>query len=367
VIILYIAMPTMAYFTDFLASTAEISNLMSVLVVLGGLLVMFVFLLRLIYQDIADGGGAGVTKVTHRSPQTNMTKVDIPFTLSLQDQCMVPNAGLNVRVKVSSTSPYYARYFWGVQISAFHHVLRAPWPWFCDAFLHGNLFGKEHCVESSDVREALTAHEERGVVIRKGTVDPLHLGQAPREVYPLVVVMVKRDSDHTEDLTEVTALINIFHLKDPSCPIPSQILCTYMRQGAGVTLLRQMYLSDSLGGESSDTESAEDSDTEDSPGDRGNKQVQARCIICQLGRVNRVALPCRHANTCGECFERLQNRCPMCRGFISSYFLLRPEPAVPASSMNSISPPSPPQTPTWSQRLHNWNLWFNAAIGLREN
>ena len=43
-------MPTMAYFTDFLASTAEISNLMSVLAVLGGLLVMFVFLLRLIYQ-----------------------------------------------------------------------------------------------------------------------------------------------------------------------------------------------------------------------------------------------------------------------------------------------------------------------------
>ena len=40
----------MAYFTDFLASTAEISNLMSVLAVLGGLLVMFVFLLRLIYQ-----------------------------------------------------------------------------------------------------------------------------------------------------------------------------------------------------------------------------------------------------------------------------------------------------------------------------
>ena len=43
-------MPTMAYFTDFLASTAEISNLLSVLAVLGGLLVMFVFLLRLIYQ-----------------------------------------------------------------------------------------------------------------------------------------------------------------------------------------------------------------------------------------------------------------------------------------------------------------------------
>jgi len=357
-------MPTMAYFTDFLASTAEISNLMSVLAVLGGLLVMFVFLLRLIYQDIADGGGGGVTKVTHKSPQTNMTKVSIPFTLSLQEQNTMDDS---VRVKVSSSCPYYAKYFWGVQISAFHHVLRGPWPWFYEAFLHGNLFGVEHCVEISDVREARDAHEERGVVIRRTSTAPLNLGQAPREVYPLVVVLVRKDSDKTEDLTEVTALVNIFHIKDSSCPIPSQILCTYIRQGAGVTLLRQMYLTDSLGGESSDTESAEDSDTEDSPGGDKTKEMQARCIICQLGRVNRVALPCRHANTCGECFERLQNRCPMCRGFISSYFLLRPEQVRTEPTSREHRPPPQPPTLTWAQRLQRWNVWANAAMGAQEN
>jgi len=357
-------MPTMAYFTDFLASTAEISNLMSVLAVLGGLLVMFVFLLRLIYQDIADGGGGGVTKVTHKSPQTNMTKVSIPFTLSLQEQNTMDDS---VRVKVSSSCPYYAKYFWGVQISAFHHVLRGPWPWFYEAFLHGNLFGVEHCVDISDVREARDAHEERGVVIRRTSTAPLNLGQAPREVYPLVVVLVRKDSDKTEDLTEVTALVNIFHIKDSSCPIPSQILCTYIRQGAGVTLLRQMYLTDSLGGESSDTESAEDSDTEDSPGGDKTKEMQARCIICQLGRVNRVALPCRHANTCGECFERLQNRCPMCRGFISSYFLLRPEQVRTEPTSREHRPPPQPPTLTWAQRLQRWNVWANAAMGAQEN
>jgi len=358
-----IVMPTMAYFTDFLASTAEISNLMSVLAVLGGLLVMFVFLLRLIYQDIADGGGGGVTKVTHKSPQTKMTKVHIPFTLALQEESSLADT---VRVKVSSTCPYYAKYFWGVQITAFHHVLRGPWPWFYQAFLHGNLFGVEHCVETSDVREAQDAHEERGVIIRKTSTLPLNLGQAPREVYPLVVVMVKKDSDQTEDLTEVTALVNIFHIKDSSCPIPSQILCTYMRQGAGVTLLRQMYLTDSLGGESSDTESAEESETEDSPGCVETKGMKAKCIICQLGRVNRVCLPCRHANTCGDCFERLQNRCPMCRGFISSYFLLRPEPAR-MEPPTSPTPPIPPPTLTWAERLHRWNIWVNAAMGAQEN
>jgi len=293
-----------------------------------------------------------------------MTKVSIPFTLSLQEQNTLDDS---VRVKVSSSCPYYAKYFWGVKISAFHHVLRGPWPWFYEAFLHGNLFGVEHCVEISDVREARDAHEERGVVIRRTSTAPLNLGQAPREVYPLVVVLIRKDSDKTEDLTEVTALVNIFHIKDSSCPIPSQILCTYIRQGAGVTLLRQMYLTDSLGGESSDTESAEDSDTEDSPGGDKTKEMQARCIICQLGRVNRVALPCRHANTCGECFERLQNRCPMCRGFISSYFLLRPEQVRTEPTRSEHRPPPQPPTLTWAQRLQRWNVWANAAMGAQEN
>ena len=41
---------SMAQVTDLLTSTAEISNLMSVVVVLAGLLVMLIFLLKLIYQ-----------------------------------------------------------------------------------------------------------------------------------------------------------------------------------------------------------------------------------------------------------------------------------------------------------------------------
>ena len=41
---------TGAQMTDLLTSTAEISNLVSVLSVLAGLLVMLVFLIKLIYQ-----------------------------------------------------------------------------------------------------------------------------------------------------------------------------------------------------------------------------------------------------------------------------------------------------------------------------
>ena len=47
-----------AQITDLLASTVEISNLMSVLSVLAALLVMLVFLTRLIYQvgQLIDSG-----------------------------------------------------------------------------------------------------------------------------------------------------------------------------------------------------------------------------------------------------------------------------------------------------------------------
>ena len=41
---------SMAQVTDLLASTAEISNLMSVITVLLGMVAMMVFLVRLIYQ-----------------------------------------------------------------------------------------------------------------------------------------------------------------------------------------------------------------------------------------------------------------------------------------------------------------------------
>merc|ERR1719431_1862663 len=121
-------------------------------------------------------------------------------------------------------------------------------------------------------------------------------------------------------MTEVTGLLCVIHLKDEECPIPSQVLVTYLRQGSSVTLLRPLYLSE--GGESSDTESAEGSDTEQESPRFGSV---ARCVVCQLERVTRVSLPCRHAVTCRDCFNRCQNRCPMCRGYVTSYFLLSPE------------------------------------------
>ena len=276
---------SMARVTDLLTSTAEISTLVSVLTVLAGLLVMLVFLIKLIYQDIADGGGGGVTKVNVRSPQTAMTRVEVPFTLALVPG---PSAGSGAAavVRVSARTPYCLTHCWAVPISAFHHALRAPWPQFYAAAVSRDpardVFGGK---QRSSVAQP---HEERDISLQCPEGALRDLGAAPREVYPLVVMLVKLGSEAAEDMAEVTALVAIVHLRDAACPIPSQVLATYIRQGRGLTQLRPLYVAEAEGGagtECSDTESAEDSDTEDTAG--GGQRLLARCVVCQIGRVNR--------------------------------------------------------------------------------
>jgi len=339
---------SMLYITDLMTSTAEISNLVSVITVLMGLVVMLVFLIRLIYQDIADGG-SGVTKVNVKTPQTIMTRVDVPFTLSLQS-----DTTSIVKLKLASKCAYSIKYSWAVPISSFHHMLRSPWQKFYKSTV------------SSDLDSHSGAHDDREIILQRP--QNLNLGQAPREVYPLVVILVKLGSENTENYTAVTSLVKIIHLKDATCPIPSQVLSTYIRQGSGLTQLRPLFVTDSGGGECSDTESAEDSETEDWPSSGG---IRSRCVVCQLARVNRVALPCRHANTCASCFDRLQSRCPMCRGFISSYFLLFPDPDPPPQdkNQNRVSEPevSAHARRSWTNLWNEWNVRINAAMGLQEN
>lgn len=307
-------------------------------------------------KDLADGGGSGVTKVNVKTPQTVMTRVDVPFILSLTSSSL-PRVVLTVSAKCA----YSTQIYWAVPISTFHHLLRAPWPWFHKAATstHSNCQIFPGCESEVLVSEP---HEDRELSLQ--CPQDLELGQAPREFYPLVVVLVKSDSHVIEDLTEVTALVSIIHLKDASCPIPSQILSTYIRQGAGLTQLRPLYVSDDgAPGECSDTESAEDSEAEDWPSAGG---LRARCVVCQTGRVNRVALPCRHASTCHGCFDRLQSRCPMCRGLISSYFLLFPDP-VSSPAPDSDDAPSSEAPRTWRSMWREFNVRLNTAMGLREN
>ncbi|OWF40659.1 Cell growth regulator with RING finger domain protein 1 [Mizuhopecten yessoensis] len=49
---------------------------------------------------------------------------------------------------------------------------------------------------------------------------------------------------------------------------------------------------------------------------------QEECIVCQAELVALALLPCRHTCVCSSCFTQL-DRCPMCRGYIESYFRVR--------------------------------------------
>jgi len=346
--------------SGWLTFMAEMSNLASFYLVIGGFAVMFIFILRRFGQDFQDVN-SGVNRVTHSPPQIGMCKVSVPFSFSLKDNSSSSYSSLSVTT--SSTTPYLTRCYWGVSVPNLHHVLRAPSPWFHQAFVHGNLFGRSHCQQMGEL-ETHEAHEEREVVVKKPTEDPLNLGLAPREVYPLVVCFVKAGSDCDEGTPDspdgrddVTTLVSVVHLRDEQCQVPSQVLASYLKHASGrVTALRQLYITSA--GESEDTESAEDSDTESDRLER----ISARCVVCQVERISRAVLPCRHATTCGNCFNRLQNRCPMCRGFIQSYFLLQPERAPPPQ------PPAPRQeNSTWMQMLNGWNERLNQAMGFQQN
>jgi hypothetical protein len=158
----------------------------------------------------------------------------------------------------------------------------------------------------------LQPHEDLELVARREGPGSLDLGPAPRALYPLVVVAL-REGD-TGDQAAVTGLFIVIHIRDSVCPIPTQVtpekvgsaaykpegsigeivretisaslqvLGTYLRQGAqGATSLLPLYVTEGPG--ESDTESAGEEAEE---GQRG-----ARCVVCQLDRVTRAALPCR--------------------------------------------------------------------------
>ncbi|XP_046334286.2 cell growth regulator with RING finger domain protein 1-like [Haliotis rufescens] len=114
------------------------------------------------------------------------------------------------------------------------------------------------------------------------------------------------------------------------------------------TEVQSVFVSSSMegGGESSKTDTeqrqsitADDSDieprvstelsTEASENDRSTVSSSTsdmdgdghECVVCQMNPISHVILPCRHACACSMCFKKI-DRCPMCRGFIGTYFTL---------------------------------------------
>ncbi|XP_055645587.1 uncharacterized protein LOC129782396 [Toxorhynchites rutilus septentrionalis] len=76
-------------------------------------------------------------------------------------------------------------------------------------------------------------HGEKEVVL-KSPKPSLMLGAPPRLAYPLVVFMI-RETEQDEMLhpDETVILVNVVHLKDTVCPLPTSILAQYLKQACG--------------------------------------------------------------------------------------------------------------------------------------
>ena len=104
-----------------------------------------------------------------------------------------------------------------MSVSVFHHILKSPWPWFKQAFQYGNLFGANGCLLLGDM-QTYTSDWHKGdplgatgqfpkrrinIAITKPDGKPMEpLGPAPRQVYPLVLVILPGEEDFYKDNRE---------------------------------------------------------------------------------------------------------------------------------------------------------------------
>ncbi|XP_001945098.2 cell growth regulator with RING finger domain protein 1 isoform X1 [Acyrthosiphon pisum] len=316
--------------TAMLVSVAEFSNILSVLAVLMCFCAMFLLIMRnmtvfwLHGEELMFGGNA-VHPVQQRIPQMKMMKVHIPFTFKLHETSNSSYSDL--RCTISSQVPYTLQAFWGVSIRELHHFLWKAWSSFQtavkdDSLLRGHY---QHC--GLTLHE--TSHTEKTIqmFMPEGKLD---LGTPPRHCYPLVIFLI-RDTPENSTLhpDETVALVNVVHIRDNVCTLPTNILAQYLKQANGqLSSLKQLYLATGNALSYQDDACSDDASQRavvlDNGGGSLNTSQEQLCVVCQYYPLSRALLPCRHTCICASCFGKLET-CPMCRSPIKSYFCVRNE------------------------------------------
>ncbi|KAJ9591548.1 hypothetical protein L9F63_001902 [Diploptera punctata] len=212
----------------------------------------------------------------------------------------------------------------------------------------------------------------------------LDLGTPPRLCYPLVIFLIRNET-RTFHPDETVALVNVVHIKDSVCTLPTSILAQYLKQANGqLSCLKQLYLAtgNPLNYEDEPTMSmgirencnsnesnglTRGSSTtllctttaDDDSGSMWNAAGEQLCVVCQYFPLSRALLPCRHTCICASCFGKL-DRCPMCRSPIRSYFCIRGEEYMPTEPGSSTS--KPPPILRWFQE---WNDRLTDFLGFQ--
>lgn len=331
--------------TAMLVSVAELSNILSVLAVLICFCGMVLFIMRnmtvfwLHGEELMFGGS--VHPVQPRIPQMKMMKVHIPFTFKLQETSKSSYSDL--QYTVSSQVPYTLQAFWGVSIRELHLFLWRPWSVINSAVQQGCLLQGHYQQKGVCIQEQ--SHGER--LLTMCLPQPaLDLGTPPRLCYPLVIFLI-RDNPSALHPDETVALVNVVHIKDAVCTLPTSILAQYLKQANGqLSCLKQLYLAT---GNPLSYEDEERTLLLDESCSMWNTAGEQLCVVCQYFPLSRALLPCRHTCICASCFAKLES-CPMCRSPIKSYFCIRSEEYLPECEITGASGPSKPEPITqWLQ------------------
>lgn len=341
--------------SSLILSTVEVANLLPVVavVICVGAMIMFLAKAAVILRVQADDTLRPSTIPTNPNvqvPRLKMTRVHIPFTFRLLETGN--NSFEEVRLAVSSQVKYQMAAFWAVSIRELHMSLWRTWSELREQTRLSVIVDSAHCQQLATNVRCQQPHSET-VVALKSPKPPLLLGAPPRLAYPLVVFMIREtETDELLHPDETVILVNVVHLRDPVCPLPTSILAQYLKQASGqLSCLKQLYLATGDPSSSDDGGSAQisgslslaepvacadstgpllctDSVLQDCPG------IEQLCVVCHYFPLSRALLPCRHTCICAVCFGKL-DRCPMCRAAITSYFCIRSEEYVPPNAIES--------------------------------
>ncbi|XP_033106711.1 cell growth regulator with RING finger domain protein 1-like [Anneissia japonica] len=280
----------------------------------------------------------------YEMPGTVMVGVSNPYVLRiLQPEKATLKDG--VQLKLESSISCKITSFWGLDCEVLKNILCIRKKRLIDADCMDILTDKAIAVNPPDYLEP-----DETKVLHLMTCalqnDGDQLGPPPRRRYPLVIIVTATENQlEAEQSAAIESLVGIIHLPDAAYSVPchmiSQLLQTNTKH---VYDLQRMYIAaDSNAG--SNQIGNETEKKEETLGD---------CTVCQTARITRVILPCKHACCCDSCFPLL-NMCPICRGYICSYFRLGKEPGKEDDEViddNSLL-----------GRFYKFNDWLNTSLG----
>lgn len=333
-------------------SAVEFSNVLSCFAVLSCTGAVFIFLLKatiaiLAQREEALGQQNNYSQNVIQVPRLKMTRVHIPFTFKLFESGN--NSTEEIKINIASQVKYSVQGFWGVSIRDLHMFLWKPW-----SEIRNQAYEADNAILASQYyhqiaidRRDQEPHGEQQITLQSPK-PPMVLGAPPRLVYPLVLFLIRDKNSKSTHPDETVVLVNVIHLRDPVCPLPTSILAQYLKQANGqLSCLKQLYLAAGESATEDITTSTQSSSLSLAEpvacaGSAGpllcsdGPQPEQVCIVCHYFPLSRALLPCRHTCICAICFAKL-NRCPMCRAPITSYFCIRAEDYIPPGAFEQRS------------------------------